>query len=408
MNTPRKVMVVFGTRPEAIKVAPLIKALAEDARFNLCTVNTGQHREMLLPILNWFNIQPDYTLDVMAPGQPLAILSGKLLAGLHGIMESEQPDVVMVQGDTTTAFMAALTAYYGYDYFVRNEKGSESSGRHHIHIAHIEAGLRTYDNYAPFPEEVNRKLIGHMATWHFAPTAHAAEALFSESITDNVYITGNPVIDALHITQQRLQDMSAANTPHPLPEGLTEDMLAKPYILVTGHRRENYGEGFDHICNAIAALAKRYPTHNFIYPVHLNQHVQGPVRSKLGNIANVILTQPLDYPSFVDLMRRSHLVLTDSGGVQEEGPALGKPVLVMRNVTERPEGMLAGTNRLVGTTEESIINNVAELLDNPAAYAAMAHAANPYGDGFAVKRILNLLAGESAVKNTFTPNYSGA
>lgn len=408
MENTRKVMVVFGTRPEAIKVAPLIKALENDPRFTLCTVSTGQHREMLWPILEWFTIKPTHTLDVMAPGQPLAFLSGKLLAGLHTLMEAEQPDVVMVQGDTTTAFMAALTAYYGYDYFVRNEKGTAASGRHHIHIAHIEAGLRTYNNYAPFPEEVNRKLIGHMATWHFAPTANAAEALFKESITDNVFITGNPVIDALHLTVERLADMAASGNPLPLPHGLTEDQLAKPFILVTGHRRENYGEGFDHICNAISTLAERYPTHNFIYPVHLNQHVQGPVHAKLGGIPNVILTQPLDYPSFVDLMRRCHLILTDSGGVQEEGPALGKPVLVMRNVTERPEGVLAGTNRLIGTSEDSIISNVAELLDNPAAYTAMAHAANPYGDGLSVRRILNLLAGDTAAANTFTPNYGGS
>ncbi|RYG60848.1 MAG: UDP-N-acetylglucosamine 2-epimerase (non-hydrolyzing) [Alphaproteobacteria bacterium] len=404
MSNTRKVMVVFGTRPEAIKVAPIIKALEVDPRFHLCTVNTGQHREMLWPILDWFNIQPHHTLDVMTPGQPLALLSGKLLAGLHTLMETEQPDIVMVQGDTTTAFMAALAAYYGYDYFVRTETTNRGN-RHHIQIAHIEAGLRTYNNYAPFPEEVNRKLIGHMASWHFAPTAHAAEALFRESITDNVFITGNPVLDALNLTVSRLDAEASAGQIHPLPVGITEDLLARPYILITGHRRENYGEGFDHICSAIATLAARYPTHNFIYPVHLNQHVQGPVRAKLGNISNVILTQPLDYPSFVNLMRRSHLILTDSGGVQEEGPALGKPVLVMRNVTERPEGVLAGTNRLVGTTTESIISNVTELLDNPHAYALMAHAANPYGDGRAVQRILNLLAGDPPLTNTFTPNY---
>lgn len=409
MSPIRKVMVVFGTRPEAIKVAPLIKALEADPRFTLCTVNTGQHREMLWPILEWFDIKPHHTLEVMAAGQPLAFLSGKLLSGLHTLMEAEQPDIVMVQGDTTTAFMAALTAYYGYDYYVRNEKGSESSGtRHHIQIAHIEAGLRTYSNYAPFPEEVNRKLIGHLASWHFAPTATAAEALFNENITDNVFITGNTVLDALQLTVDRLNAQTAAGQPIPLPEGITEAMLAKPFVLITGHRRENYGEGFDQICSALAKLAARYPGHNFIYPVHLNRHVQGPVHARLGNIPNIILTRPLDYPSFVDLMRRCQFILTDSGGVQEEGPALGKPVLVMRTLTERPEGVLAGTNRLVGTSEKSIINNVAELLDNPEAYEKMARAANPYGDGLAVARILNLLAGDSASTNTFTPNYAGA
>lgn len=393
----QKVMVVLGTRPEAIKLAPLILALKADPRFELCTVSTGQHREMLWPILDWFGVKPDHTLDVMAPRQPLAFLSGKLLAGLHTLMEAELPDIVMVQGDTTTAFMAALTAYYGYDYFIRNNKG----GRHHIQVAHVEAGLRTYNNYAPFPEEVNRRLIGPIASWHFAPTATSAQALFDENITENVFITGNPVLDALQLTVDRLE----AN-PLPLPEGLTEEQVSKPFVLVTGHRRENYGEGFDNICSAIATLAERYPDHNFIYPVHLNQNVQEPVHRKLGNINNVILTQPLDYPAFVDLMRRCRLILTDSGGVQEEGPALGKPVLVMRDVTERPEGILAGTNRLVGTTVNGIVRNVSELLENPEAYHAMARAANPYGDGKAVQRILNLLAGESAAGNTYTPAYA--
>jgi UDP-N-acetylglucosamine 2-epimerase (non-hydrolysing) len=270
----------------------------------------------------------------------------------------------------------------------------------------VEAGLRTGDNYAPFPEEVNRKLIGHMATWHFAPTATAAQALFDENLTENVYITGNPVLDALNLTVERLGDMAASGTPIPLPEGLTAEHLAKPYVLITGHRRENYGEGFDHICNAIAKLAAKYTDHNFIYPVHLNQHVQGPVREKLGNLPNVILTQPQDYPAFVNLMQHCHLILTDSGGLQEEGPALGKPVLVMRDLTERPEGILAGTNRLVGTTEEGIFKNVSELLDNPHIYDKMARATNPYGDGLATKRILNLLAGEGASSNTFSPAYA--
>lgn len=400
-KSPRtqKVMVVFGTRPEAIKLAPLVLALQADPRFTLCIVSTGQHREMLWPILDWFGVTPHHTLDVMTPGQPLAFLSGKLLSGLHTLMEAEQPDIVAVQGDTTTAFMAALTAYYGYDYFVRNERGT----RHHIQVAHLEAGLRTYNNYAPFPEEVNRKLIGHIASWHFAPTATAAEALFQENISENVFITGNTAIDALHLTVERLTDQPDTR---PLPNGLTPGHLSKPYVLITGHRRENYGDGFKHICAAIATLAQRYPDYNFIYPVHLNQHVQGPVNAMLGNLANVILTAPVDYPDFVNLMRHSHLILTDSGGIQEEGPALGKPVLVMRDLTERPEGLLAGTNRLIGTTTEGIIANVTELLDNPQVYEAMSRAANPYGDGLAVKRILNLLAGEAATSNTFIPAYA--
>lgn len=393
----RKVMVVMGTRPEAIKMAPLILALREDPRYTLTTVSSGQHRDYLVPILNWFDIEPDHTLDVMAPGQPLAFLSGKLLAGLHTLMESERPDIVIVQGDTTTAFMAALSAYYGYDYYVRNEK-TAGGGRHFIQIAHVEAGLRTYNNYAPFPEEANRKLIGQLASWHFAPTATAAQALFDENISENVFITGNTAIDALHITVERL-----AETQRPLPQGITAEMLEKPYVLITGHRRENYGEGFQHICHAIKKLAERYPSHTFIYPVHLNRHVQGPVNEMLGNIPNVVLTGPVDYPDFVNLMQHAKLLLTDSGGLQEEGPALGKPVLVMRELTERPEGVMAGTAKLVGTTEGEIVASVANLLDNPGAYEAMAKAVNPYGDGKATQRILNLLAQGSAEENTFMP-----
>lgn len=388
-------MVVFGTRPEAIKVAPLIKALEADSRFTVCTVNTGQHREMLAPILEWFGLQPTHTLDVMQPGQPLASLSGKLLEKLHLIMEAEQPDIVVVQGDTTTAFMASLSAYYGYDYFVRN---TSSKTRHHIRIAHVEAGLRTYNNFAPFPEEVNRRLISPLATWHFAPTATAAESLFAEKIKDNVFITGNTVIDALHFTVNRLAEQQG----RPLPAGLTAAHLAVPYVLITGHRRENYGEGFQHICEAIGTLAAMYPQHNFIYPVHLNQHVQQPVRALLGNLPNVILTGPLDYPDFVNLMRNCNLILTDSGGLQEEGPALGKPVLVMREYTERPEGIQGGTSKLVGTQAKNIVASVAGLLDDSAAYQAMARAANPYGDGKATERILNILAEVDMADNTFS------
>ena len=385
-------MVVMGTRPEAIKLAPIVQALKNDTRFSSCVVNTGQHREMLHPILKWFGIAPGHTLDVMEPGQRLASLSGKLLNGLHNIMETEKPDIIIVQGDTTTAFMASLAAYYGYDYYIRNEEG----GRRFIQIAHVEAGLRTHNNYAPFPEEVNRRLISHLANWHFAPTQTARQALTDEGVTNNVFITGNTVVDALQLTVGRLN----AQTP-PLPEGLTAGHLQHPFILITGHRRENYGEGFEHICEAIRMLAQRYPQYNFIYPVHLNQHVHGPVHAKLGNLTNVILTPPADYPAFINLMRHCHLILTDSGGLQEEGPSLGKPVLVMREITERDEGIRAGTAKLVGTQTESIVTNVSLLLDDPAAYKAMAHAVNPYGDGHATTRILNLLAGEDAAANTF-------
>lgn len=394
---PQKVMVVIGTRPEVIKLAPVTLALQNDKRFNVTVVFSGQHKDMAVPMMDWFGIKPNHTLDVMAPKQPLAHLSGKLLNGLHGLMETERPDIVMVQGDTTTAFMAALTAYYAYDYYVRNDI---AEGRHFCQIAHIEAGLRTGDNYAPFPEEVNRRLIGHLSHWHFAPTATAAEALFNENITNNVYITGNTVIDALHYTAGRLQTQ-----PRPLPHGLPSD---KPFVLITGHRRENYGEGFDHICSALTELANRYPRHNFIYPVHLNQHVRGPVMQRLAGIPNVFLCEPLPYEDFVNTMQHCHLILTDSGGLQEEGPALGKPVLVMRELTERPEGITAGTARLIGTGKQSIVDNVADLLDNPAAYAKMANAVNPYGDGLATQRILNLLAGGEAESNTFAPLYKAA
>lgn len=391
---PQKIMVVLGTRPEVIKLAPLVLALRNDPRFAITTVFSGQHRDMAQPMLEWFGITPDHTLDVMAHKQPLAHLSSKLLNGLHTLVDAERPDIMMVQGDTTTAFMAALNAYYAYDYYVRNEL-DRAHGRHTCKIAHIEAGLRTNNNYAPFPEEVNRRLIGHLAHWHFAPTATAAEALFAENITEQVYITGNTVIDALHLTCNRLKQQS-----RPLPAGLPLD---KPFILITGHRRESYGAGFEHICEAIRELATRYPHHNFIYPVHLNQHVQGPVKASLGNIANVHLCAPLPYEDFVNVMQHAHLLLTDSGGLQEEGPALGKPVLVMREITERPEGIAAGTAKLVGTSREGIIQNVARLLDDDTAYKAMANAVNPYGDGHATKRILNILHGEAACDNTFIP-----
>jgi UDP-N-acetylglucosamine 2-epimerase (non-hydrolysing) len=390
----KKVMVVLGTRPEGIKLAPLVHALKADPRYDVVTVASGQHKEMLAPILDWFDLTPEHTLDVMEPGQPLARLSGKLLHGLHGLMEAEMPDLVMVQGDTTTAFMAALTAFYAYDYYVRSGKG----GRHMVQIAHVEAGLRTHDNYAPFPEEANRRLIGPLATWHFAPTATAAQALFEENIHQRVFITGNTVVDALQWTVARLRQ-----NPRPFPAALKS---GEPLVLITGHRRENYGEGFEHICKAIKTLAQRYPHVLFYYPVHLNRHVQKPVHQLLAGIANVVLDAPLPYPDFVNVMQRAHLLLTDSGGLQEEGPALGKPVLVMRELTERPEGILAGTARLVGTTANNIVANVADLMDNDATYRLMARAANPYGDGRASARILNLLHGADANANTFIPRRS--
>ncbi len=398
--TPQRLMVVLGTRPEAIKLAPIIQALSNDPRFQPIIVNTGQHKEMLTPMLEWFGIQPHHTLNVMAPGQPLAGLSGKLLTGLHGVMEQERPDIVMVQGDTTTAFIGALAAYYGYDYYVRQE--TKTSGRHSIQIAHVEAGLRTDNLYAPFPEEANRRLVGTLAHWHFAPTQTAAHRLRAEGHTGQVYVTGNTVIDALLATATRVGHGA------PTVAGLNPSVLQQPYVLITGHRRESYGEGFQHICRAIATLAQRFPSHQFIYPVHLNRHVQEPVQALLGHIANVHLLPPQEYPTFVTLMQHSRLLLTDSGGLQEAGPSLGQPALVMRETTERPEGIDAGTARLVGTAETQIIDGVTDLLTNAATYQAMAQAINPYGDGHAAKRILNLLAGDAAEDNTFNPLLKAA
>jgi UDP-N-acetylglucosamine 2-epimerase (non-hydrolysing) len=390
MSTQKHALVVFGTRPEAVKLAPVIRAMQNDARFQVKVVFTGQHKEMVLPLLDWFNIKPDYTLDVMAHKQPLAHLSGKLLYGLHTIIEKERPDTVVVQGDTTTTFMTALTTYYGYDFYVRNDSAGQ---RHKIDIAHIEAGLRTYDNYGPFPEEVNRRLVGHMATHHFAPTLTAATALYDENITENVFITGNTAIDTLFDTVKILE-----KTPiQPLPN-LPEDAR---FVLITGHRRESYGEGFEHICQAIKALAEKFPEDYFVYPVHLNRHVHDPVIKHLENVKNILLTDPLDYPAFIALMQRCYLLLTDSGGLQEEGPSLGKPVLVMRELTERPEAVLAGTAKVVGTQKDKIVKGVSHLLNDKAAYDKMANAINPYGDGLATQRILNILAGEPASQNMF-------
>jgi UDP-N-acetylglucosamine 2-epimerase len=394
MSVQKNVLVVFGTRPETIKLAPVIRALQNDARFNAKVIFTGQHKEMVQPLLDWFNIKPDYTLDVMAHKQPLAHLSGKLLYGLHTIIEKERPDTLVVQGDTTTTFMAALTAYYGYDFYVRNDIEDQ---RRKIDIAHIEAGLRTYDNYGPFPEEVNRRLVGHMATHHFAPTLTAATALYDENVTENVFITGNTAIDTLFDTVKLLEQKPLPALPE-LAE-LPEDAR---FVLITGHRRESYGEGFDHICRAIRNLAEKYPHDYFVYPVHLNRHVHDPVMTHLGNVKNIILTEPLDYPYFISLMQKCYLLLTDSGGLQEEGPSLGKPVLVMRELTERPEAVLAGTAKVVGTSTQKIVGEVRRLMDDKNAYNKMAHAVNPYGDGFATRRILNIMAGEPADENMFT------
>ena len=386
----RRVLVIIGTRPEAIKMAPLVKALKNDQDTEVAVCATGQHTDMAFPILDWFGVSRDYTLDVMSHQQPLSHLAGKLLSHLHDVIQEVHPDVVAVQGDTTSAFIGGLAAYYSYDHFWKN--GLRNTP---IEIAHVEAGLRTGNNYLPYPEEANRRLLGHLAHWNFAPTLESSAALHREGITQNVFVTGNTVIDALFETR----DLVVSKNRDPLPNIPKDQKI----VLVTSHRRENYGEGLREICGAVKTLAARYKDQGFqfVYPVHLNKNVQIPVHEMLGGIDNVHLINPLDYPDFVALMVRSHLILTDSGGVQEEGPSLGKPILVMRDNTERPEAITAGTARLIGTKSANIISETCALLDNKLLYDRMAHTANPYGDGKASQRIVNLINGRAAAENTF-------
>ncbi len=389
-HSKKRALMVIGTRPEAIKVAPLVRAMQASDHIEPIVLATGQHTDMMFPILDWFDVSRDFTLEVMRHKQPLSHLAGSLLAGVYDIIEETHPDVIFVQGDTTSAFVGALAGYYGYDHFWKNNLRNTP-----IEIAHIEAGLRTGNDYSPYPEEMNRKLIGHMAHWNFAPTQESADNLHAEGINDNVFITGNTVIDALFETRDLLKKKPLNPTPHiPADEKI---------VLITSHRRENYGEGLNNICRAIKKLAEQYADQNihFVYPVHLNRHVKEPVNEMLGGIDNVHLIAPLQYPEFVALMARSYLVLTDSGGVQEEAPSFAKPVLVMRDNTERPEAVTAGTAKLIGSEAERVISETQNLLDNQSAYDAMAHAINPYGDGKASQRIVNLLNGEAAKDNMF-------
>lgn len=377
----QNILAVIGTRPEAIKLAPVIQAMQRHGAFDVKVCATGQHTDMVFPILDWFGISRDFTLDAMRHRQPLSHLAGRLLSGLHDVMETCKPEIVMVQGDTTSAFVGSLAAYYGYD--------AQAQGAP-IRVAHVEAGLRTGDNHSPYPEEANRRLISPLAHWHFAPTREAAEALRREGIAQNIFVTGNTVIDALFETR----DMLAATPLNPvshIPQG------AK-IILVTSHRRENYGEGLHEICKAVRILAERYRGEGLhvVYPVHLNKQVQETVREALADVENVHLITPLGYPQFVALMQRAHVILTDSGGVQEEAPSLGKPVLVMRDTTERPEAVMAGTAKLVGADASRIIQETAELLDSELSYAKMAKAVNPYGDGRASRRIVQIISGDNA------------
>ncbi|HIT97520.1 MAG TPA: UDP-N-acetylglucosamine 2-epimerase (non-hydrolyzing) [Candidatus Merdimorpha stercoravium] len=376
----KTVMLVFGTRPEAIKMAPLVKAFEKHPQdFNTLVCVTGQHREMLDQVLHLFDIAPDYDLNIMKQGQDLYDVTARVLVGMRDVLKEAKPDVVLVHGDTTTSTAAALAAFY-----------------QQIPVGHVEAGLRTHDIYSPWPEEMNRQITGRIATYHFAPTPLAKENLLKENILpQNITVTGNTVIDALYAVVEKIQQDQS------LSGELTERLQAAGYdplrtgqgrriVLITGHRRENFGEGFRNICRAIKTLSEKYPEVDFVYPMHLNPNVRRPIAEVFGQQhgANLFFIEPLEYLEFVFLMEKSTLVLTDSGGIQEEAPGLGKPVLVMRDTTERPEALAAGTVRLVGTDYDRITGEVSRLLDDKAYYESMSRAVNPYGDGLACGRIV--------------------
>jgi UDP-N-acetylglucosamine 2-epimerase (non-hydrolysing) len=372
MAAPRKILTVFGTRPEAIKLFPLVHRLARDDRFIGRVCISAQHREMLDQVLDIAGIVPDHDLDLMTPGQTLDALTARALVEIGKVLDLEQPDWVVVQGDTTTVMAGAIAAYY-----------------RKIPVCHVEAGLRSGDIHHPWPEEVNRRVVGSFAALHCAPTTTARDALLRENVDPaTVHVTGNTVIDALQWVTARVGDSPA------LADGLRaleERFAGRRIIGVTSHRRENFGEGMQAIAKAVKSIASRQDV-AVIFPVHLNPQVRAVMKAELAGLNNVALLEPLDYPQFARLLDISHLMLTDSGGVQEEAPALGKPVLVMRETTERPEGVAAGTARLVGTDADRIVRETNRLLDDPAAYAAMAQAHNPFGDGHAAERIADLLA----------------
>jgi len=374
MPQKKTVLCVFGTRPEAIKMAPLVRRLSADQRFECQVCITAQHRQMLDQVLDVFAIRPEFDLDIMSPGQTLSMITSHILTKLEAVLEKVKPDIVLVHGDTTTTLSATLASYYA-----------------RIPVGHVEAGLRTGNIYSPWPEEVNRKLTGGIASLHFAPTQRAADNLFREGVeAKRIFVTGNTVVDALLVAKQKLEtDSSIAEH---LDRELPHIRPSERMILVTGHRRESFGAGFDRICAALRQIAEAYPRDRIVYPVHLNPNVRKPVTSMLNGLTNVHLIEPLDYLPFVYLMMKSHLILTDSGGIQEEAPSLGKPVLVMRDTTERPEAVDAGTVLLVGTDQDKIVRQVSILMDNPEAYAAMSNAHNPYGDGNACLRIADALA----------------
>ena len=384
----KKVMLVFGTRPEAIKMAPLVKEFQRRKdEFETIVCLTGQHREMLDQVMDIFNIQGDYDLNIMKQGQDLYDVTARVLVGMRDVLREVKPDVVLVHGDTTTSTAAALAAFY-----------------QQIPVGHVEAGLRTHNIYSPWPEEMNRQLTGRIATYHFAPTSLSRQNLLQENVADDsITVTGNTVIDALYWVVDKIK--GDANLNGELVQLLQKagydttrlEGSERRLVLITGHRRENFGEGFINMCTAIKDLTERYPGVDFVYPMHLNPNVRGAIRQVFGEDlrgagGNMFFIEPLEYLSFVFLMEKAHIVLTDSGGIQEEAPGLGKPVLVMRDTTERPEALKAGTVKLVGTDYDKIFGEVSLLLDDEAAYAEMSHAVNPYGDGKACGRIADKLA----------------
>ena len=384
----KKVMLVFGTRPEAIKMAPLVRELQKyPDKFKTIVCVTGQHREMLDQVLHIFEIVPDYDLNIMKQGQDLYDVTSRVLLGMRDVLKEVQPDIVLVHGDTTTSTAAALAAFY-----------------QQIPVGHVEAGLRTHNIYSPWPEEMNRQLTGRIATYHFAPTPLSRQNLLAENVkSEQIMVTGNTVIDALYMVVDKIKSDKALDKELEdilLRSGYEVNRLSdgKKMVLITGHRRENFGNGFISMCKAIQTLTQEYPDVDFVYPMHLNPNVRKPIHEVFGedlsNLGNMFFIEPLEYLSFVYLMEKSTIVLTDSGGIQEEAPGLGKPVLVMRDTTERPEALEAGTVKLVGTDFNKIVNEVSKLLTNQEYYERMSKAVNPYGDGKACFRIIDAICHE--------------
>lgn len=387
----KRIMLVFGTRPEAIKMCPLVKEFQKHPGvLETIVCVTGQHREMLDQVLQIFDIRPDYDLNIMKQGQDLYDVTARVLTGMRDVFKECKPDVVLVHGDTTTSTVAALAAFY-----------------QQIPVGHVEAGLRTHNIYSPWPEEMNRQITGRIATYNFSPTPLSERNLLEEKAQGEIYVTGNTVIDALHWVVDKLKsDAALAQEQNSVLAKAGYDVSrlqdGKKLVLITGHRRENFGEGFIHMCTAIRDLKDKYPAVDFVYPMHLNPNVRKPIHEVFGedlsNLGNMFFIEPLQYLEFVYLMEKSTLVLTDSGGIQEEAPGLGKPVLVMRDTTERPEALASGTVHLVGTGYQRIMDEVSQLLDDPIAYDQMSKAVNPYGDGHACDRIVRILQGEQVAR----------